>query len=240
MLSWRRNTTPATQWPAYLADRARQARDPRLQRYFQGWDLTPNTPIGEAPLVALDMETTGLDPDRHAIVSIGLVPFDLQRIRLPDRRHWLLQPPRPLLSESITLHGITHSDLANAPDLSEVLDELLEALAGRQPVVHYRNIERPFLDTAVRARVGEGLLFPVIDTMELEARRHRQSGWSRLKRFLGQNPVPIRLHDSRLRYGLPAYHSHHAVNDALATAELFQAQVGRLYSPETSLGQLWC
>ncbi len=140
----------------------------------------------------------------------------------------------------MTLHRITHAEVEHAPDLEAILPALFEALAGRLVVVHYRQIERPFLDSAVQARLGEGLRFPVIDTMELEARRHRQSGWSRLKRFLGQKPVPIRLHDSRLRYGLPAYHSHHAVNDALATAELFQAQISRLYSPETPLGQLWC
>jgi len=239
MLSFRLNSTAADEWPAYMAERARQARDPRLQAYFQAWRTTAETPVGEAPLVALDMETTGLDPDRHAMLSIGLVPFTLQRIHLPQRRHWLLRPPRPLLRESIPLHGITHSDLEGAPDLGEVLDDVLTALAGRVPVVHFRNIERRFLDAGVRARLGEPLLFPLIDTMELEARRHRQSGWSRLRRLFGARPVPIRLHDSRLRYGLPAYQSHNAVNDALATAELLQAQIARHYTSGTPLGALW-
>lgn len=47
----------------------------------------------------------------------------------------------------------------------QVLAPLLEAMAGKVMVVHYRNIERAFLDQAVRRHLGEGFEFPVIDTM---------------------------------------------------------------------------
>ncbi|MDZ7811219.1 MAG: hypothetical protein U5L11_15760 [Arhodomonas sp.] len=61
-----------------------------------------------------------------------------------------------------------------------------------------------------------------------------------MRRWLGKPPVSIRLNDSRARYGLPPYHAHHALVDALATAELFQAQIAAYYSPETPVGELWC
>ncbi len=61
-------------------------------------------------MVAMDMETTGLDPSRHAIVSIGVVPFDMARIRFAERRYWVVHPPRPLLRESVAFHRITHSE----------------------------------------------------------------------------------------------------------------------------------
>ena len=114
------------------------------------------------------------------------------------------------------------------------------ALAGCIPVVHFRHIERPFLDAAVRARLGEGLSFPLIDTMSIEARRHRLSLWARFRRWLGRPPLSIRLYDSRARYGLPPYEGHHALWDALATAELLQAQIARHFSPQTPVGRLWC
>jgi DNA polymerase III subunit epsilon len=63
---------------------------------------------------------------------------------------------------------------------------------------------------------------------------------ARFKRWLGGKPVSIRLHDSRLRYGLPGYQPHHAVVDALATAELLQAQIAARFSPATPIGELWC
>ena len=191
-------------------------------------------------MVALDMETTGLDEHRHAIVSIGVVPFTLHRIKLAERRYWVVNPSRPLDEASIAYHHITHSEIAQAPDLEAILDELLVQLAGRLVVVHFRNIERPFLDAAVKARRGEGVLFPMIDTMSLEARLHRQTLWARFRRWLGRPPVSIRLHASRERYGLPAYQGHHALIDALATAELLQAQIATHYRPDTPLKDIWC
>ncbi|MCH4564967.1 MULTISPECIES: 3'-5' exonuclease [Halomonas] len=226
-------------WPAYLADRAARRRHPLLVDYFTAGCPAAETPIAEVPMVAMDMETTGLDARRHAIVSIGLVPFSLSRIRLAERRYWVVRPSRPLSRESVTYHHITHSEVAAAPDLEAVLPDLLEALAGRLAVVHYRHIERPFLNEAVRARLGEGIRFPMIDTMSLEARIHRQSLWARFRRWLGRPPVSIRLQNSRARYGLPAYQGHHALTDALATAELLQAQIAAHYTPETPVGQLW-
>lgn len=229
----------AQSWPEYFERRAAEVEDGPLRDYFRGGCPSPDTPIRDVPLVAMDMETTGLDHARHAIVSIGLVPFDLSRIRLAGRRYWVVHPPRALEEQSITFHHITHSDIAQAPDLIEVLPDLLEAIRGRIVVVHYRNIERTFLDAAVRARLGESLLFPMIDTMALEARLHRASLRSRLRAWIGRPAVSIRLGDARARYGLPAYQAHHALQDGLATAELFQAQVARHYRPDTPLEDLW-
>lgn len=92
----------------------------------------------------------------------------------------------------------------------------------------------------MRYFIGEQLHFPVIDTMELEARLHRgvnQPGW--FARLRGVKPTSIRLADSRLRYGLPHYQAHHALVDALATAELLQAQVATHYHPDIAIRELW-
>lgn len=226
-------------WPAYLAHRAAEARDPRLISYYTKSQLLPEMPIGNTPMVAVDIETTGLDVRRHAIVSIGLVPFSLQRICLAERRYWVLRPRRPLERQSVTFHQITDSDIREAPDFAEILDEFLSVLSGRLMVVHYRHIERPFLDAAVQLRLAESLRFPVVDTMSLEGRIYRQSPWARFRRWMGSPPVSIRLHNSRERYGLPPYQGHHALIDALATAELLQAQIASRYSPDTPIGQLW-
>ncbi|SHF05645.1 DNA polymerase-3 subunit epsilon [Modicisalibacter ilicicola DSM 19980] len=226
-------------WPLFMASCAEAARDPRLRRFFAAGGPAPETPIGQASLVALDLETTGLDPGRHGIVSIGVLPFSLRRIRLSEKRYWVLNPPRTLTEKSVTLHRITHSEIASAPDLDDILDELLAVLAGRLAVVHYRNIERSFLDSAVRARLRERLMFPVIDTMQLEARLHRRRRWAWAKRLSGRKPLSIRLHESRQRYHLPPYPGHHALGDALATAELLQAQIANHYHPETPVGELW-
>lgn len=230
---------PASDWPAWMQGQAQRANLPMLETFYRAFDLTADQPIAETPLVALDLETSGLDPERAAILSIGLIPFDLERIRLTQRRSWLLRPPAGFSGESIPYHHITHGDIAQAPDFSEVLPTLLEHLAGRLPVVHYHRIERAFLGRAVAQRFSEPLRFPMIDTMALEARRHRRGWRTRLRQLIGQTPRSIRLADSRSRYGLPAYEGHQAVLDAMATAELLQAQIQHHYSPSTAIGQLW-
>ena len=45
--------------------------------------------------------------------------------------------------------------------------------------------------------------------------------------------------DTRRRYGLPFYHPHHALTDALACAELLQAQLITHYGAKTPVGKLW-
>lgn len=233
----RRGDAPS--WHEYFTLRAESCRDPALRRFYQTGLPSEDAAIGDVPLMALDFETTGMDAQVHAIVSIGMVPFNLRTIRPAAGHYWVVRPDPPLREESIAFHRITHSEVEDAPDLDAVLDDVLDALAGHLVVVHYRDIERPFLDAAVRERRGEHCLFPLIDTMTIEARWERQGRLRRIKRFFGIEPPSIRLAESRARYGLPAYSSHHAKVDAMATAELFQAQVARHYPPETPVTELW-
>lgn len=226
------------EWRRYMAGRAGSADSPALRRFYDAAPPPADSAIADAPLLALDIETTGLDPRHDAIVSIGLVPFSTRRIHLAQRRYWIIHPECPLNSRSVTLHHITHTDIEQAPRFGAILPELLDAMAGHLPVVHYRAIERSFLDRAMRDAVGEPFAFPTIDTMEIEARRCRSSLWSRWRRWLGTPPASIRLHDSRVRYHLPHYQSHHALVDALATAELLQAQIATHFRAQTPVYRL--
>lgn len=232
----RQHKTPS--WSDYLTARIAQCQHPRIASLLSQLP-DPATPLAETPMVAMDFETTGLDANHNDIISIGLVPFSLDRIQPAAGNYWLLAPPSGLKRSSVTFHRITHSELEDAPDLALVLDDILNALTGRLVVVHYRQLERSFLHNAVRDRLGEQLLFPMLDTMSIEAHLHRQSWWARLRRWSGRPVTSIRLHESRQRYHLPPYTGHHAYVDALATAELLQAQIRYHFSPELPCGELW-
>ena len=130
-------------WPARFRELVASARDERLKRFYAAGMVGADTPLSEVPLMALDFETTGLDPVRDGIVSIGLVPMRLERILASQSRHWILKPRTALAEESVTIHGITDSQVASAPDLIEILGELLEAIAGHVMVVHCRASRPP-------------------------------------------------------------------------------------------------
>lgn len=232
---------PITDWQLHFQSLADSSRDERLKRYYRCGMISGETPLCQAPLLAMDLETTGLDPIHDGIVSIGLVPLTLGRIQASASRYWLLKPRVDLNDDSVTIHGITHAQIAHAPDLNDILEELLNAMAGHVIVVHYRYMERQFLNGALTPRIGETIQFPVIDTMELEARKHNKQAAGLLARWFKpkQPNVSLRLADCRKRYGLPHYRPHDARTDALACAELLQAQVAHGYDPQTRVGNLW-
>lgn len=222
-------STIPTDWQQRFAELACDATDPLLRAYYQAGQVSAKTPLHQVPLLALDLETTGLNPAEHGIVSIGLVPLSAGRIQLSAAKQWFVRPRYALTASSVRVHQITDSVVAAAPDFAEILPEFLQAIAGKVLVVHCADIERQFLAAACRTRLGQGIIFPVIDTMVLEARLHRAKPLSLWQRWRGIQPVSIRLAASRARYGLPPYRPHHAVTDALASAELLQAQVAHRY-----------
>ncbi len=226
------------EWREQYAQRAAQATNSHLKRYYQTGMVASDTPVSELPMIALDFETTGLNPDQDEIISIGLVPFNHQRIYCRQANEWLVKPGDSLSQQSVVIHGIRHSDVSEAPDLLHILNEVLPALSGRVIVVHYQRIERQFMARELLRRIGESMEFPVIDTMALEHHlllQHQSWQDKLLKRPL----APLRLGECRQRYRLPFYHPHHALTDAIATAELLQAQLAHHFSPDTPVSELW-
>ncbi|MDP8052141.1 3'-5' exonuclease [Pasteurella atlantica] len=225
-------------WQDYYQQQAQQVKNPLLKEFYQAGVIDENTPLKDVDFVALDFETTGLDATVDDIVSIGLIPFDLKSIYCNQAKHWIVRPKQELEEESVVIHGITHSDISDAPDLRKVLDDLLTILANKIVVVHYRPIERQFFNSALMVRIKEGILFPVVDTMQIEGNvQYEKRTW--LDKLLGKRMPSVRLANSRTRYGLPPYTAHNALIDSIATAELFQAQISHHFSPDMTVGELW-
>lgn len=231
--------TAIKDWPLRFAQLAKTAKNPTLQAFYNAGVVSGDTPLSEVPFLAIDIETTGLCPKKDGIISIGAVPMSLARIKCKDAQHWFVKPRTKVDDSSMVIHGITHSKIAAAPDLQKIMQEMLNLFAGKILVVHCNSIERLFLDAAFKTRLNEGLEFPVVDTMELEARLHRKKPLSWWDKLRGRQLTSIRLAAARQRYGLPNYHPHDALTDALASAELLQAQIAHHYTPETLLNQVW-
>ena len=131
------------------------------------------------------------------------------------------------------IHGLRSEELADAPSLSEVMDELLAELTGRVLVAHVATVEERFLGRAL-LEAGTSLRNPVIDTAGLAAElfsRRRQGG----PREVGLTPLARRL-------GLPVHRPHEADGDALTAAQVFLALATELdaFGRQTvgSLGEL--
>jgi DNA polymerase-3 subunit epsilon len=194
-----------------------------------------NTPISEVDFLSLDFETTGLEAKSEAILSMGYMPYKNGRISLAPSTSEVIRLNRPLNAKSVVIHHITDDRMKTGVALHDALDRLLEAMAGKVLLVHYSKIERDFLAAATKRVYGKSLPFMMVDTMMLE------------KRKLDRNQQPIhsnqlRLANLRKQYHLPPYGAHNALEDAIATAELFMAQLAQYQQGKSNvrLGELLC
>ena len=176
----------------------------------------------ELQIVAVDLETTGLDPKKDNILSIGLVEIDHFGIKLNTSWHRIVRVGQAIPGETAVIHQITDDQSAAGEPIEELLPQVLRRLTGKPMLVHYSPIEQNFLDAACRRLYGAPFVIPIIDTLEIGQRVFER------RNHLIQ-PGDLRLFNLRPRYNLPHYKAHNALSDALATAELFLAMAENLY-----------
>lgn len=125
--------------------------------------------------IILDTETTGLETsDGHRIIEIGCVELIDRR---PSRRHFhqYINPERPIDDGAMEVHGISNEFLSDKPRFAEVVDELLEFLAGAELVIHNAPFDIGFLDYEL-SLLGRGDSLAdhcsVLDTLEMARDLH--------------------------------------------------------------------
>lgn len=180
------------------------------------------TPFSRVDFLAVDIETTGLDPRRDHVLAVGWVPVTAGQVLLRGAREVVVRPRSGVdVGHSATVHGLTDDQVADAPSLADVLPDLLAALHGRVLLAHHAPIELGFLTRVARAVYDARLPLTAVDTLALQHRlvagRHEEVA-----------PGLLRLDAARRHFGLPRYSAHRAVTDAIATGELLLAQAAEL------------
>ena len=135
--------------------------------------------VGEVPLLAIDLETDGLDSSHDMILEAGSVALDRGSIHGGTSRRIRVRAARPLNAEAVVIHSITDDQAADALPTEEALALVLEQCTGRVLVAHFAEIEAGFLDAACRKQYGAPFVAPFICTMQLEARWFPRSPRSR-------------------------------------------------------------
>lgn len=182
------------------------------------WFFRKSLAWNEASYWALDLETSGLDRSDQ-ILSVGMVPIRNGVIEFGGHYYSLVRPVQPeaLSVEGIKAHHILPSELATAPPLSKVLCEVRKRIGQDVLLLHFSSIDLGFLRRSYKA-LGQPWTEPtVVDTVRLLARLSERQ--RRMDPYA--KPYPSGLGAARNLLGLPAHLEHHALWDALATAELF-------------------
>lgn len=166
----------------------------------------------QRPLAFFDLETTGTRIGRDRIVQIGIVRLmpDGQR----ERYQTLVNPGIPIPPEATAVHGITDLDVAMAPPMETVAQEVLDQLTGCDLAgFNVLRFDLPFLTEELH-RVGRGWNTASVRVVDVQRIFHQKE-----PRDL---TAALRFYCGRDHSG-----AHDALADVEATADVLLAQLDR-------------
>ncbi|WP_164704386.1 PolC-type DNA polymerase III [Blastococcus litoris] len=168
-------------------------------RLFQYGGDGPGFPV-DAPFAVVSIETTGLSPAKgDRIVEIAVVRVEADG-GIADEYVSLLNPGRDV--GPVFVHGISNSQVLDAPTFDDVAGDLLDRLDGAVVVAHNAAFVERFL-AAEFARIGVALpLNPALCSLSLARRTLRAPNQrlDTLARVVGLSvaEAPTALTDARL------------------------------------------
>lgn len=158
----------------------------------------------EADYVVVDVEGNGARPPE--LVEVAVVP--VRHGKIEKARAWLLRPPTPISWQARKIHGISNDEVADAPTVEEVAQEIRAALGNAIPVGHGVHV-----DVDVLRRSLPGWEPPLaLDTLKLARRAFELPSYG----------LSALVEHQHLAEGLPpTMRAHRADYDATVTARLF-------------------
>ena len=164
--------------------------------------------------IALDCETTGLDPEWDRVVEVAAILFRGRRER--KRFVSLVKADIPIPIEAWRVHGITSDDIANAPTWAEVLTQLRQFISHDAIVVaHHVAFDRAFLrgiPDAAFVDTGAPIAYRWVCTRTLAKRLLPEAAERSLSALRDYCRIEI-----------PEYtRPHRALDDAMVVGALFQ------------------
>jgi DNA polymerase-3 subunit epsilon len=165
-------------------------------------------PLTQLTFTVFDTETTGLQPsDGDEIIQIGATRIVNGRLLRSETFEQLVDPQRPLVHESIHIHGITEDLLSGQPTIDKVLPAFHRFCEDTVLVGHNVAFDMRFLQMKEKT-TGVQFRQPVLDTLLLSAVIH-------------PNQESHQLEAIAERLGVNVIGRHTALGDAIVTGEVF-------------------
>jgi DNA polymerase-3 subunit epsilon/CBS domain-containing protein len=179
--------------------------------------VAPSAPLARLPLVAIDCETTGLDPRRDRIVSIAALPIH-EGLSVADAPSldMIVDPGVPIPPVAAAIHGIDAATVAGAPPFAQAYPSIVEALSSSVVVGHHVGFDLAILAHEAKRAGLPWVEPPHLDTAALVAGVAHVGG-------------ELDLSDLLRRFGIADTGGRHtASGDARMAADLFVELARRL------------
>lgn len=176
---------------------------------------TGATPLATLEAIALDTETTGLDPVSARLVQIGLVPFSRGNIIEADGWEQIINPGVPIPPRSAEIHRITDTNVRDAPGLSDIWPEFTRQIEGQIVIGHAIGFDLAVLEAEARRS-------------HLPWKRPRALCVRMLARLVSPSLANHSLDALASWLGAEMGRRHQALGDAVSAARVFSALVPKL------------
>ncbi len=176
--------------------------------------------LGDTPLASVDLELTSLDPVTTQITSIGYVSGSAGKITLSSSGYHVINTSADL-GQSPVIHGLTLDILQQGEGLADAINSLLPLLKTHVLIFHNARLDLMALDSAFKRCGLPQMEVLYVDTLQLALYQLNKQ-----HQVLPSNSATLTV--CRQRLDLPAFPEHNALDDALATMQLFYAQLNEL------------
>lgn len=174
-------------------------------------------PPPDGEWVALDCETTGLDVKRDQIISIGAVRIVGNRLLTSERLELLVRPERAPNADSVRVHRLRESDVAQGMHPAQAMRRLLEFVGSRPLVGYFLEFDVAMLNREIWPLLGVRLPQPKIEVSAMyydfknrQLPAHERGG-----------TIDLRFATMMNALDLPLRNAHDALNDAVMAGLAF-------------------
>jgi DNA polymerase-3 subunit epsilon len=168
--------------------------------------------------IVIDVETTGLDPNKDEIIEIALVRY-LNGEKI-DSFTTLIKPYQKIPYQATVINGITNAMVKKSPTSDMVIDDILSRIHDAKYVVGYNvEFDLKFLNAACRRHGKYIENVKVIDVLDY-VRKH----FSHLK---------VKKLETMKDYFQIEQHSHRAISDCDITIKVWQQCIEQVRNQET-------
>jgi DNA polymerase-3 subunit epsilon len=175
---------------------------------FEDKSIDLDRKLSDLTYTVFDTETTGLEPSKgDEIIQIGAARIVNNRLLRQETFNQIVDPEIPLKPEAIPIHGITEDMVRGQPNIDAVLPAFHAFCEDTVLIAHNAAFDMRFLQLK-EERTGIRFTQPVLDTLLLSAVVHPNQESHKLDVILE-------------RLGVSIGTRHNALEDALATGEVF-------------------
>jgi DNA polymerase-3 subunit epsilon len=171
-----------------------------------------DTPI-KGEYISLDCETSGLNPKKDEILSIGAVKIKDNKIIMRDTFNIFVKPSKNIDAESIKIHQIRPIDLQNAIEPQEAILKLLDFIGNRPIVGYYIKFDIAMISKYTKRYIGIKLPNETIEVSSMYYKTRKKTSEYEF--------IDLKFDTIMKTLDIPELGKHDALNDAIMTSMMF-------------------